>query len=83
MATQADEMKLSIRVIFADDTKETITINNINPSVGVNPQIANIIKQFNANSGGTLATKMKSKNGANWIGIDKATTVETRRQYIF
>lgn len=83
MATQADEMKLSIRAVFADDTKETITINNINPQVGINPNMVTLIMNFNANKGGTLSTKMKSKNGANWIGIDKATTVQTRRNYIF
>lgn len=83
MATQADEMKLSIRAVFADDTKETITINNINPQVGVNPNMVTLIMNFNANKGGTLSSKMKSKNGANWIGIDKATTIETRRTYIF
>lgn len=83
MATQADEMKLSLRVVYADDTKETITINNINPQVGINTNMVTLIKNFNANKGGDLATKMKSKNGANWIGIDKATTVQTRRNYIF
>lgn len=83
MATQADEMKLSIRVVYADDTKETLTISNINPTVGVNPNMVTLIKNFNATKGGTLSTKMKSKNGANWIGIDKATTIETRRNYIF
>lgn len=83
MATQADEMKLAIRVVFADDTKETLTINNINPQVGVNPNMVTLIKNFNATKGGELTTKMKSKNGANWIGIDKATTIETRRNYIF
>lgn len=83
MATQADEMKLSIRAVFADDTKETITINNINPQVGVNPNMVTLIMNFNSAKGGDLASKMKSKNGANWIGIDKATTIETRRNYIF
>lgn len=83
MATQADEMKLSIRLVYADDTKETVTINNINPQVGINPNMVTLIMNFNANKGGTLSSKMKSKNGANWIGIDKATTVQTRRNYIF
>jgi len=76
-------MKLNIRCVYADDTKETVTINNINPSAGINSNMVTIIKQFNNQSGGTLSSKMKSKNGANWIGIDKATTVETRRTYIF
>lgn len=76
-------VKLNIRCVFADDTKETVTINNINPAVGINSNMVMIIKQFNTQQGGALASKMKSRNGANWIGIDKATTVETRRTYIF
>lgn len=83
MATQADETKLSLRLVFADDSKETLTINNINPEIGVNPQIKSIIKNFNAQRGGELSSKMKSKNGFNWIGIDKATAIQTRRTYIF
>lgn len=75
--------KLSIRNVFADETKATITIDNINPTLGVNPNIKTIIRNFNAQSGGELTTKMKSKNGANWIGIDKATIIETDRTYIF
>lgn len=79
----ASVQRLAIRAVFADDTKQTITIDNINPSVGVNPQLKEIIADFNANSGGALATKMKSKSGANWVGIDKATVTETERTYIF
>ena len=75
--------KLALRNVFADDTVETITINNIDPTTGVNPNIKNIIKTFNANQGGELSTKMKSKNGFNWIGIDKATITTTDRVYIF
>ena len=75
--------KLAIRAVFADDSKSTITIDNINPQTGVNPQIKSLIMNFNAERGGTLASKMKSKNGFNWIGIDKATAVQTRRTYIF
>lgn len=75
--------KLSIRVVFADDTKNTFNIDNINPSVGVNPNLTQIIEEFNANNGGELSSKMKSKNGANWIKIDSAYYTETEREYIF
>lgn len=75
--------KLAIRAVFADDSKATITIDNINPQTGVNPQIKNIIINFNTERGGTLADKMKSKNGFSWIGIDSATYTVTNRQYIF
>lgn len=79
----ASSQRLTIRNVFADDTKITINIDNINPQVGVNPNLKTIIANFNAQSGGELASKMKSKNGANWIGIDKATVTETERDYIF
>lgn len=76
--------KLTIRCVFADDTKTTITIDNINPEQGVD---ANTVKQrvneFNAQQGGELATKMKSKNGFNWIGIDSAVITHIERNYIF
>lgn len=75
--------KLSIRVVFADDTKNTFNIDNINPSVGVNPNLTQIIEEFNANNGGELSSKMKSKNGANWIKIDSVYYTETEREYIF
>lgn len=84
MATvDTSEIKLALRLVYADDSKETITINNISPTNGVNPNLKGIIMQFNENRGGALATKMKSKNGFNWIGIDKATATKTQRTYIF
>lgn len=76
-------MKLNLKVLFADETSSTITIDNINPSVGVNPNIRAIIRQFNDSEGGTLTSKLKSKNGANWIKITKAESVVTNRDYIF
>lgn len=79
----ASVQKLSIRAVFADDTKNTITIDNINPEVGVNPNLKTIIDNFNQNKGGALASKMKSKNGADWIQIDSAVVTETERTYIF
>lgn len=75
--------KLAIRCVFADETKQTITIDKINPASGVNTNIRQIIMQFNDAAGGTLASKMKSKNGFNWVGIDKAVYTVTDRNYIF
>ena len=75
--------KLALKCVYADDTTETITIDNKNQEVGINPDNKQIIRNFNAQSGGALATKMKSKNGFNWIGIKEATVTTTNRQYIF
>lgn len=77
--------KLAIRCVFADDTKTTITIDNINPGQGGADvsYIKRIVDGFNAEQGGELSTKMKSKNGFNWIGIDSAVITHTERTYIF
>lgn len=75
--------KLTVRNVFADDTKISITIDNLKKS---NVNLANIrqmVLEFNAEKGGTLSTKMKSKNGFNWVGIDKVTLTTTQRDYIF
>lgn len=79
----AATMKLSVRCVFADDTTQTIAIDGINPSVGVAQDLKERIMNFNNNKGGTLATKMKSKNGFNWIGINRVTLTTTDRVYIF
>lgn len=79
----AAETKMAIQMVFADDSKGTLTINNLKKS---NLNIASIstkVKQFNSEQGGTLSTKMKSKNGFNWIGISKVTVTTTERNYIF
>lgn len=75
--------KLTIRNVFADESKSTITIDNINPAVGVNPNLRAIIMNFNNQKGGALSTKMKSKGGYDWIGIDRAVLTTTEREYIF
>lgn len=75
--------RLTIRAVFADNTKNTFNVDNINPNVGVNPNLKQIVEDFNTNKGGELATKMKSRNGANWIGIDSVYYTETDREYIF
>lgn len=79
----AATMKLSVRCVFADDTTQTITIDGINPNTGVAADIKSRVINFNDQKGGTLATKMKSKNGFNWIGINRVTTTTTDRTYIF
>ena len=73
--------KLEVTNLFEDGTTAKIVIDNINPSTMTNEQIETIRSQciaFNSNDGGDLATKMKSKNGTNWIGIKqvKLTTTE-------
>lgn len=73
--------KLEVTNLFEDGTTAKIVIDNINPSTMTTEQIETIRSQciaFNRNDGGDLATKMKSKNGTNWIGIKqvKLTTTE-------
>lgn len=75
--------KLAVRNVFTDDTKVTITIDNLRRNNVSITNIKNKVQAFNNAEGGTLATKMKSKNGANWIGIDKVTLTTTERTYIF
>lgn len=78
--------KFTVKALFADDSTTTITIDNIKPS-SVTPQLISNARQtimnFNANSGGALSTKMKSKNGFNWIGIKAFTITTIDRTYIF
>lgn len=75
--------KLAVRNVFADDTKVTISIDNLRRNNVSITNIKNKVMAFNSSEGGSLATKMKSKNGANWIGIDKVTLTTTERTYIF
>lgn len=79
----AATQKLTVRCVFADDTTATITIDNINPNAGIASDAKQKIMAFNDAKGGELSSKMKSKNGFNWIGIDKATLTTTERTYIF
>lgn len=78
--------RLETTNVFADDTTAKITIDNINPANMTGTQIESIraqVMQFNAQQGGALATKMKSKNGFNWIGIKKVQIVTTDKDVIF
>ena len=79
----AAETKIAFQNVFADDSKSTITINNIKKSNLNLNDIETKVKAFNEAQGGTLATKMKSKNGFNWVGISKVTVTTTDRTYIF
>lgn len=79
--------KLVVTALFADETTLKIAVDNIKPeNITSGAQIEEIrqrCKQFNAAQGGTLSTKMKSKNGFNWIGIKAAQIVTTDKTVIF
>ena len=78
--------KLEVTNVFADDTTVKISVDNIKPSNLGSTQIENIrtkVKAFNAASGGSLTSKMKSKNGFNWIGIKKVQITTTDKNVIF
>lgn len=80
------ESRLEVTNVFADNETAKITIDNIRPENLDNTQIENIrsrVIAFNNANGGTLSTKMKSKNGFNWIGIKKVQIVTTEKQVIF
>lgn len=75
--------KLEFTNVFADDTNLKVNVTDINPD---NLNVTNIqtqVKAFNEASGGTLADKMKSKNGFNWIGIKRVRVITTDTEYIF
>lgn len=78
--------KFSLKLLFEDDTTTTLTIDSINPAT-VTSQLINSARQtimnFNTQRGGSLASKMKSKNGFNWIAIKSFTITNTDRTYIF
>lgn len=78
--------RLEVTNVFADDSTAKITIDNIKPENMTGTQIEVIRSQvmaFNNNNGGTLSTKMKSKNGFNWVGIKKVQIVTTDKTVIF
>lgn len=78
--------KFTLQAVFADETTSTFTVNDIDPASVTETLINNArqtIMNFNAQKGGALSTKMKSKNGFNWIGIKSFNVITTDRQYIF
>lgn len=78
--------RLEVTNVFADDSTAKITIDNIKPENMTPTQIEVIRSQvmaFNNNNGGTLSTKMKSKNGFNWTGIKKVQIVTTDKTVLF
>lgn len=82
----ASVSRLEFTNVFADNDTAKITIDNIRPQNLDGTQIENIrarIIAFNNANGGELATKMKSKNGFNWIGIKKVQIVTTDKTIIF
>lgn len=78
--------RLEVTNVFADDSTAKVTIDNIKPENMSGSQIEVIRSQvmtFNNNNGGTLATKMKSKNGFNWVGIKKVQIVTIDKTVLF
>ncbi len=79
--------KLTTTNVFADETTLKITVDNIKPeNITSGAQIEEIrqrVKDFNAAKGGALSTKMKSKNGFNWVGIKAVEIVTTDKTVIF
>ena len=82
----ASVARLEITNVFADNDTAKITIDNIKPENIDSTQIETIrarVIAFNNANGGALATKMKSKNGFNWIGIKKVQIVTTDNTVLF
>lgn len=82
----ASVSRLEITNVFADNDTAKITIDNIKPQNMTGSQMENIrsrVIAFNNANGGTLSTKMKSKNGFNWIGIKKVQIVTTDKTVLF
>lgn len=79
--------RLIVKNLFADESTLNITIDGIKPeNITSGAQIEEIrrkCKEFNANQGGALAPKMKSKNGFNWIGIKGVQIITTDKTVIF
>ena len=79
--------KLVVTNLFADESTLKITVDNIKPeNIKSGAQIEAIrqkVKNFNAEAGGSLSTKMKSKNGFNWIGIKAVQIVTSSKTVIF
>lgn len=79
----ASTTKLEITNEFADNTNAKVIIDNIRIE---NLDIADIkeqVRAFNTARGGTLATKMTSTNGLNWIGISKVRIITTNKTVLF
>lgn len=79
----ASTTKLEITNEFADNTSAKITIDNIRIENLDVTDIKEKVRAFNAASGGTLATKMTSTNGLNWIGISKVRIITTNKTVLF
>ena len=78
--------KIDFTNVFEDETTAKLSIDNIDPATMTPTAIENIrttVQNFNNSQGGALATKMKSKNGFNWIGIKAVTITTTDKTVIF
>lgn len=80
MATIA---RIETTCVFGDNETKKITVDNIRPENINAATIRTIIRNFNTNQGGELATKMKSTNGYNWTGIKKAQIFYTEKTVLF
>lgn len=77
---------LEVTALFEDATTAKIAINKINPETMTTEQIEKVREDcmaFNRANGGDLATKMKSKNGTNWIGIKQVKLTTTDKNILW
>ena len=78
--------KIDYTAVFEDETSAKITIDNIDPTTLTPTAIENVrttCRNFNNAQGGELSSKMKSKNGFNWIGIKAVMITTTDKTVIF
>lgn len=75
--------RIETTCVFADNETKKISVDDILPNNLDISQIKNTVINFNNNQGGTLSSKMKSKNGANWTGIKKVQIVYTNKTVLF
>lgn len=79
--------KLTTKLLFADESTLNVVVDNIKPeNITSGAQIEAIrarCKEFNRVEGGELSTKLKSKNGFNWIGIKAVEITTTDKVVIF
>lgn len=78
--------KLEVTTLFEDATTAKIVLDRINPATMTSEQIEKIREScmaFNRANGGELASKMKSKNGTDWIGIKQVKLTTTNKDILW
>ena len=73
---------IKVTNVFEDDTKNTLTINNVNADNVNTENIKNRVKSFNADNSG-YRQLMTSKYGNYWQGISKVVVQTTERTYLY